>query len=409
MIAVVLLPLENHIPAIAGVSIMFIVFLLMAGYAFLYRQKALMKICPQPVFVAGYTIMTLGIIMEFFNPYSDFTQIIRFGLMIAGAILMAVVCRDRRALQAGIYGYLLGGLWVAGIIVFTSYGGLYGASANSFFKASQIRQQVFMDAPLYANLNAVSIICAQATLVAVVLALSERSFFRRNIFFTIGLFCFVATFLPMSRSGVISIIVFLGIIMWKYGIQMKTFITAIVLGSCILIVVPEVVVSRLTFSTEERKGKMEARAHFYKVAFDHLPEYVMTGVGVGNFWGHWGKGTGFYKKTYGIVYGPHNSYIMVTIYWGLAGLALFLNLIYQAYRCLPPKQPRIDPLAVCVLGIAASLLLMTLYSHQIAAKEFSLGLGIVVGAHAWIWPRKNRSFNKQSLGKTTIGIQETTS
>ena len=362
-LTVILLPLESHIPPIAGFSIMFIVFLVMASYVFLYRYRILSQIWLHPVFVAGYTIVILGSLMEFFHPHPSLTKMLQFSLMIAGGVTMASLCRDRRALRAGLYGYLVSGLWVGIIIFSTSYGGLSGASANNFFRASQIRTQVFADAPLYANLNAMSIICAQGTFVALVLALSEQSFFRRSVFFSSSLFCFVATFLPMSRSGVVSLIVFFGVIVWKYGIQMKTIIAALAVGACILILVPDVIVSRLTFSADAPKNKMEARAYFYKVAFDHLPEYAMTGVGAGNFWGAWGKGTGFYKKTYGIVYGPHNCYILVTIYWGLAGLAIFFNLIYQGFRSLPPKQHHIDPLAVCVLGIAVSLLLMTFYSH----------------------------------------------
>ena len=402
---IVLLPLENHIPAIAGVSIMFIIFSFVASYVLLFKPQALRKILLHPICIAIYMIMAVGALIEFFHPHSDFTRILRFGFMIAGAAMVASLCRDRSALRAGMLGYLISGLWVGGLLIFTSYSSLYGASAGNFSEAGQIRLQTFMDAPLFANLNALSIICAQSTFIAITLALSEKSLFRRNVFFALSSLCLIATFLPMSRSGVLALMLFFVLLMWKFGVRAKTLIVAIFLGISILMFVPEVIVSRLTISTETRPGKRDARLHFYQLGLKHLPEYIMTGVGAGNFWGSWGKRTGYYKKTYGIVYGPHNCYILVTIYWGVFALLLYLNLIYQAYSCLPYQQSRKDHLALCMLFIAISLLLMTLLTHRIAGKEFSLGLGLFMGSQTWIWTKqRTRPHRQKTVGSPIMFI-----
>jgi hypothetical protein len=149
--------------------------------------------------------------------------------------------------------------------------------------------------------------------------------------------------------------------------------------------VPDAVFSRLTFSTEPDHGKLEGRARIYTAVIEHLPEYAMTGVGVGNFNGPWGMQTEFFKPSQGIVLGAHNWYFAVTIYWGVGGLLALLAMLYQAYRCLP-KRCGVDPLSLCVLGLAATLFLFTLVQHVLADKSVFLGIGLLVGARLWIWP-----------------------
>jgi O-antigen ligase len=179
---------------------------------------------------------------------------------------------------------------------------------------------------------------------------------------------------------------------------MRTIIIAVALGASILIWVPNVVFSRLTFSTEADHGKTEGRARIYLAAVEHFPEYAMTGVGAGNFWGPWGERSAYLQHN-GLVYGAHNCFIQVMINWGLLALLTYLVIVWQAYRCLP-RRCGADALSRCLLGIAVSLFLLMLVSHRLAAKEFSIGLGLLVAAHCWIWPagivplrsRKQRPF-----------------
>jgi O-antigen ligase len=159
-------------------------------------------------------------------------------------------------------------------------------------------------------------------------------------------------------------------------------VTALAVGA--LIWIPQVVFARLTFSADH-----DSRRVVYRAAFDHLPEYILTGVGAGNFWGAWGMQSG-YHVNHGPgqdgVRGAHNAFIQVTINWGLAGLLALIAVVYLAYRCLPRGGGK-DELVLCLYGMAVAIVLGMMVSHLLTVKEYSLGLGLLVGGHRWIWPK----------------------
>lgn len=383
MATIVCLPLQDHIPNVAGFSIMYLLFAMLAAYVFLNRLRALARIWLHPVFLAAYILIAVGILVEFSHPYTSYSEIFRFALVIVGAIFIASVCRDKQALRAGIYGYLIAGVWMSILLFLTSYGALSGAAAADFNEASQVRAGMSTAIPLHANLNGMAFITAQGATLALALALATRQPRTRKLFLGIGLFCLLATFLPMSRSGILIAGISCAAVMFVHGVNVRVIMAAIVLGLGILMWVPDVVFSRLAFSTEAREGKVEGRARVYTAAVEHFPEYMLTGVGVGNFWGVWGMHSKF-ASGHGVL-GAHNVFIQVIIYWGLIGIGAFLAVIWQAYRCLP-KQCGNDTEALCLPGIAISLLLLMLVMHNLYAKEFSLGLGLLVGARHWLWP-----------------------
>ena len=383
-ITIVSLPLQDHLPTVAGFSVLYLMFVVLACYVVCERLRALARTWLHPVFLTAYAMLAWAVIMEFTQPNRSFSQIFSFAQMFAGAIFVAAICRDRQALRWGIYGYVIVGLWMSVLLFLTSFGALQGASAAEFDEASQLRAQAFADSPLHANLNGMAFIAAQGTVVALTLALFAKSLLQRNLLLGIALFCLIATFLPMSRSGVLAVGVSCAAVMVAYGFNFRAVAVAAVLGASVVLWVPEAVFSRLTFSTEVREGEMESRAHVYTAAVRHLPEYVLTGVGVGNFWGPWGMHSAYAGKTY--VVGAHNCFIQATIYWGLAGLLALIVLVCQAYRCLP-KGCGQDVLALCLYGIAVSLLFLSFVMHNLNTKEFSLGLGMLVGSRLWIWPQ----------------------
>jgi hypothetical protein len=144
---------------------------------------------------------------------------------------------------------------------------------------------------------------------------------------------------------------------------------------------------------------LTARTKVYQAAWDHLPEYGLTGVGAGNFWeGPWGKQSKYFFK-HGVL-GAHNCFIQITIYWGLPGLLSLLSVVYFAYKCLP-KECGNDPLSLAVLGVAVALFGVMFVMHNLEFKGFSLGLGILVGAQHWIWPAGKTQF-LGSMVRTTL-------
>jgi len=384
MATIILLPLQDHIPSVAGFSIMFIVFGVLASYVILCRVRMLNKVWLHPVFRAVYIFLGVGFFMESLHPFTSYAEILRIGQMIAGAVVIASLCRDRPALRAGIYGYIVASIWVSVLLFLTSYSTLQGATATNFDQASELRAAAYRSNPLYINLNEVAAISAQGAVAALAIALTSSTALRRSLFFGIALFCTVATSLPLSRSGLGILILSCVTVIFSSGLgRSRTILLAGMVAAGTIIWVPDAVWSRMTFSTQARQGKMEARAHVYTVAVEHFPEYMLTGVGVRNFWGPWGEHSGFAGRR-GVI-GAHNCFIQATIYWGLAGLLGLIAVIWQAYRYFPEYCGN-DTLALSLLGVAVSVLLLTLVVHNLYAKDFSLGLGLLVGTRYWIWP-----------------------
>lgn len=383
---IILLPLQVHIPAVAGFSSLFLVFAVLAGYVMINRPRFLDRIWIHPVFVAAYIFLFVSGLCEFTSPLSMYDDIARSALMVGGAIVVATLCRDRLALGACLYGYIAAALWLSVVLFLTSYGTLRGVAATDFIEATQVRAQVFSDTPVKANLNALAFTCLQGGVVAFAFTLSGVSLLRRRLFFAIAIFCFVASFLTMSRGSVAIAVLSCAAILYARGIgHGRAFILAGVLCACVFLLVPDVIWSRMAFSTEGDQGK-EGRAVLYTAALEHLPEYIVTGVGAGNFWKKWGFEKGFARGSafsYDVG-GVHNSFLQVTIYWGVLGLFSFIGVIWQAYRCLPTRCGN-DPLALSLLGIAVSLVLLLPFTHNFYDKMFSLGLGMLVASRYWVW------------------------
>jgi O-antigen ligase len=202
----------------------------------------------------------------------------------------------------------------------------------------------------------------------------------------IAVLCAIATSLSLARSGIVTMIVSVTAVLYASGIwRGRIILIAGIFGAAVIMWVPNVMWARLTVPTESREGYTDARGRIYTAAVEHFPEYAMTGVGAGNFYTEWG-----FRSNYGYgrrnVTGSHNVFIEVTIYWGLAGLLALMAVVWQAYRCLP-RHCGSDPLSLQLLGISVAALIMSLSVHDLYAKDFSLVLGLLVGARRWIWPK----------------------
>ncbi len=383
--AVILFPLENHIPAVAGFSVMYFVFAALAAYVIVNRPHILSEIWCHPVFIAAYVFIGVSALLEFSSPLSRYQEISGFGLMVGGAVCVAVVCRDRSALAAGLYGYIVAALWLSVVLYLTSYGTLSGATATNFNEASQLRAHTSADNPVQGNPNGMAFWCAQGAVVAFALSLSSRLKHRRSLLLGIATFCFVAAFLPMSRGAVVLSLLSFAVILYTHGVRHgKALILAFVLGVGVYTLVPDAVWSRMSFSTEKQHGRMEARAWIYTTALDRLPEYVVAGVGAGNFWNKWGSEKGFASRSTGHVIGSHSGLLQITIFWGVLGLVMFLWVVWQVYRCIPLHCGR-DELSLALLGILVSLGALLLQTHVFQSKTFAFGVGMLVGARHWIW------------------------
>jgi hypothetical protein len=375
---IVVLPLQDHVPSLGGYSILYIMFGALSVYVLINRRTAIAKVSRHPVFLAAYALLFVGLVVEAVHDNSDYSELVRYGYMIAGAVLVASLCSERGALRAGMYGYLIASVWLSVFLFLTAYGALSGSEAVDFEEASRLRAAVFSDSSLRVNLNTMAFISSQGVIVALALMLTAKSALRRFLLMSVALFCFIASFVPMSRSGTVIAIISAGFVINKYKAhRLRAIVPAVVLGIGMLIFVPDSILSRLRYSTEAREGKIEGRALVYTAAWENLPEYIFVGVGTGNYFHEWANNHGLGDR--GRVSGVHNSFFQVTVYWGLSGLLALLAVIWCCYRCLL-RQNRDVAVSLFLYGIAVSLLLWMTATHNLYAKEFSLGIGLVVGA-----------------------------
>lgn len=384
LVAMTTLPLEKHLPTVAGMSLSFLIFAVLAAYIIVNRPRALGEIWYHPVFIAAYAFVGVAFLLEFSSPLSRYDEIIRFAQMIGGAVCVAALCRDRSGLAVGLYGYIGAALWVSILLYLTSYGMLTEmGTTSSFQQASNLRGQ--LDTGITANKNALAFVCTQGAIVAFALSLSDRFRHFRILLLGMGIFCLVAAFLPMSRGAAVISSVSVATILYAHGIKHgKALILASILGIGIYILVPDAVWSRMAFSTEVgQSGRMEARAHVYTTALNRLPEYIMAGVGAGNYYAWWGLEKGF-SSLRGLI-GAHNALLQIAIFWGVLCLFIYLWFIWLVYRSIPLRCGR-DGLSLALLGVIVSLGMLVMDSHSFYDKWFAFGVGLLVGARQWIWP-----------------------
>lgn len=385
MTAIIILPLENSIPTVAGMSVSFLIFAALALYVIMNRPRTLGVICYHPVFIAAYAFIGVSALLEFSSPLPRYLEIIRFGEMIGGTACVAVLCRDRAGLAAGLYGYIAAALWVSVQLYLTSYGVLQDmGTADDFQEATNLRSNVSVGFRI--NLNTLAFVCLQGAITAFALSLADKAKHRRILFIGIACVCLVASFLSMSRGNALGSVVSFAAILYACGVkQGKALILAAIVGMGLYTLVPDAVWSRMTFTTAVgESGKMEARAHIYTMALNHLPEYIMAGVGAGNYHGGWAIEKGFVAGA-GKLIGAHNSLLQITIYWGVLGLVVFLWVIWCIYRSIPLGCGR-DGLSLALVGIIVSLGLWLLQNHTFYMKSFAFGVGLLVGARLGIWP-----------------------
>ena len=388
---VALVPMQANLPTFGGVGVLFVVFMILIIYQLMIHTGAFIRTAQHPVFLTGYAFLGIAGLFETLHGNSAYSGIIRIGFMLIGGVIIASLCRDRRALVAGMYGYVLGAVVLSFLLVFTTHEKLSASEATGdYMDASVQRKAVFAGNPLKDDLNTMSFFAAEGAIVATALALGKKHLFQRYLLFGFGAICMAGTFIPMSRSGLLILVISLAVIVYRYGIMRPQVILAVGgIAVTTLLWMPSIMWDRMTVSTERQQvtGDYEdSRVHVYGSFIKYLPEYVITGVGEGNFFGKWGEETDFANEK-GKVVSAHNSFARVTINWGVMGLVVFLMLIWQAYRCLR-KGYYTDPLHTCLLALGVAVFLWLLFIDTLEAKEFSLGLGFLVATDLWVWSRR---------------------
>ncbi len=395
-LTIFILPFQPLIPSIRGISAGFLTFLCLAAWCAAFRPRILGSVFRQPIFIVGFLFVLVAFAVETIHGDPAYHVVARIFMMMTGGVLIATVCRDRQSMGVAMASFLLAGVALSIVMIFTSYGALDAGTASGFKESSQLRTETLGDNPLEADLNAISFMIGQGVVVAVGLGLAAKSRTLRFAVLPLGLLCLVGCLLPMSRGGFVIVAVSCATIACVYGVvRFQTLILGAALVAAAYLLVPEAVFARVNpfaeRSTAEEKG--DRRPVLMRAVIENLPDYIVTGVGVRNYFGRWGRTTDFFKR--GTVSGSHNIFSQVTLYWGAAALLLVVALVGLSVFAIPWRAPPPDPLRLCLLGIALSVFLHALLVHTVEGKEFSLVLGLIVAARMWIWPPARRFETQQ--------------
>ena len=113
LLNVLLLPLEDYIPTVSGFSFMFFLYAVSGLYVVIWLFGNLARIWNHRVLLACYFLIFIGFILETCSHSADYEVLIRIVQMCIGAMVIATLCRDIRALRSCILGYILAGIWVS--------------------------------------------------------------------------------------------------------------------------------------------------------------------------------------------------------------------------------------------------------------------------------------------------------
>jgi len=383
-LAILTTPLQSRYPAVAGLSTSFLTFVVLAIYVIVNRSRLPLTLLNNRIVQCCGVLLLVGFIVEPLHELASYFEHSRILFMVGGAIVVACFCRDRQGMQAALLGFMAGGMCMSLMLMTTSYGSLQLADASDFGSASAARIAAHTGNPLAGNLNAYAYLTGQGAIVAAAFLYHTKHTSRQVILLGIIGLCVIGTFLPVSRSGALILAFTLAVMLWKSRLPRHYLVVlAFLLAIFIAVTVPDVVWSRMTLSFDDSGHRPEGRVRVFNAAMACFSEYVLLGVGRGQFYSNWGviRGFGDYYTA-----GVHNAFLQVWLYWGLLGVLAFCNILFAAYRSLPRFWID-DPLACALMGLAMSVGLMTLFVHNLYAKEFSIGLGLLIASRAWLWPK----------------------
>jgi O-antigen ligase len=382
---VILLPLDNMLPVLGPVSTLWILFAGTFLFVFLFRRREMIRVLSSTTVLSLALLLSVALATEFRHPDSSMSDWIRLVQMAVASVLVATMCRDRLSLRAALISFLVIGVFLSAILFTASYQGLLSASASDFDQASKVRESVYQSTPLGANLNRLAFQTAQATIVAIALLFAVKRPAHRIALGLLAATAAIATFLPLSRGGVITLVIGAAVVLMSARKPLLSRIAVVaILAGAVIYMVPDAAWARLNFRPHEYSNqRKEARTGVYTAALDTLPEYILTGIGSGNFWEQWGQNNGFSHGN-GKTLGAHNSILQITINWGIAGLLPFTLVLWNLYRVIP-RGRKLDHMQGAIRGLATTGFCFLLVSHTYYAKELSIIVGVVLGAHLWIF------------------------
>ena len=240
------LPFDRNFSTVGGIGPVFILFGLIAGYVVLLRSKALIRASLHPIFLTGLGSLAINAILETLHGNASYLMLFRTAAAIGGGILVASLCRDRKAVAAGIYGFASGSALLAVLLLASSYSIVTSRAgfARNYVTAGEVRDKMAESVSVQGDLNALAFFDAVGAAVTFGLGLTAKRRPWSIVLFATSATCAVAAFIPMSRGGVGILGLSLLFVLKERGKRgIATFALLLLLGGIVLAVAPRAVFS----------------------------------------------------------------------------------------------------------------------------------------------------------------------
>lgn len=376
---------EANLPFAGAASTPFILFAFSFVYIASTRLKSLLRLFSGKYFIASLLFAFICIFMETLHPFASYEFIIRYLNMTLGIFCIAVLCRDRKAIDIALFTFVLASALQAIILISGSFHLLKGFTAIGFYDASRARIEAFQQLFLRGNLNEISYFSSIGALIGMIWIYYEKLAWRKYLLIALTIPAILGVFYPASRTGAFIFFSSSLIFFAKTRVNLKRWILPSGLLVLLLVLaIPDVVWVRLASVIHiSELQESDSRTKVFSAIVSHIDDYLFTGVGSGNYWQGWAVSAGITNRfTTDIAMAAHNAFFQLWMYWGLPALIAFVALIWTYSGALEVRVNG-DKLKTCLYIFALMIPMIFLFYHSFYHKSFSVGLGMLIGARFW--------------------------
>jgi O-antigen ligase len=376
---------EANLPSIRGASTPFLIFGFTLIYISITRLSTLLRLFSSKYFIAAMSFAVLCTFMETIHPFPSYDFVIRFVNMTLGMFGIAALCRDTRAFDLALFTFVLASAFQSVLIITGTAPLLRSFTASGFSDASHARLMAFEEFYLRGNLNDISYFSSIGAIIGIIWAFYEEIKWKKYAMLALAVPSALGVFFTASRTGAVIFFASLLIFLYKSKMNLKKWIIPTTfLLLFIVIAVPDVVWVRLGSLVRLTELQSEdSRSKVYIAVLKNIDQYVLTGVGSGNYWNGWAVKAGITNRyTTDVAMAAHNAFFQLWIYWGLPALLGFLYLMYIFKKALV-TDIRGDRRKSCLYVFIMIIPLIFIFYHSFYHKSFSIGVGMLLSARFW--------------------------
>jgi O-antigen ligase len=323
--------------------------------------------------------------METIHPFASYDFIFRYLNMTLGIFCIAVLSRDRKAIDVALFTFILASALQSVILISGSFHLLKGFTAFGFYDASRARIEAFEELFLKGNLNEISYFSSIGALIGMIWIYYEKKNWKRWILAALTIPSILGVFFPASRTGALIFFASTLIFFFKTKVNLRKWIVPAGLLTLLLIfAIPDVIWVRLSSIMHlSELQESDSRTKVFSAIISQIDQYAFTGVGAGNYWHGWAVSAGITNRfTTDIAMAAHNAFFQLWMYWGLPALLAFFVLMWTFAKAVQ-RDIAGDRLKTSLYIFVLMIPMIFLFYHSFYHKSFSIGLGMLIGARFW--------------------------